>query len=214
MLAIGSTFDTRSGPWTVDTLLGRGKSGYSYRVKRGDEQRVLKVIHHEPVPFYGFVMDKTRGEAAAYERLQALGVPVPTLLEVNYEREYLLKAYVDGPIAAQAIADGSLSDTSLAALFAIANAVEPQGINLDYFPNNFVINGTGELVYIDYEINAYTADWSLANWGIWYWVNTAGMRAFLQTGDARHINRDLDNGLPITEGLEDDVAALLARFGR
>lgn len=214
MIAIGSTFDTNCGPWTVETLLGRGKSGYSYRVKHGDQQRVLKVMHHEPVPYYGFAVDKTRGEVAAYERLLALDVPVPALLEANYEREYLLKDYVDGPVAARAIAGGSLPDAALAALFAIANRVEPQGVNLDYFPNNFVIDGAGELMYIDYEINPYTTEWNLANWGIWYWVNTAGMRDFLHTGDGRFINRDPDNGLPVTAGLEDTVAVLLDRFGR
>ena len=35
-------------------LLGRGKGGYSYLVRRDGEEYVLKQIHHEPCDYYTF----------------------------------------------------------------------------------------------------------------------------------------------------------------
>ena len=44
----------------------------------------------------------------------------------------------------------------------------PLGINIDYFPTNFVVQD-GEIYYIDYECNQYMEEWSFENWGIKYW---------------------------------------------
>ena len=52
------------------------------------------------------------------------------------------------------------------------------GLNIDYFPTNFVVAknpkvGTEELFYIDYECNDYMEEWNLENWGLKYWTNPA-----------------------------------------
>ena len=44
-----------------------------------------------------------------------------------------------------------------------------QGLNIDYFPTNFVPWG-GTLYYIDYECNAYMEQWDFEHWGAQYWT--------------------------------------------
>ncbi len=212
-LSPGDTFDTLCGPVRIVARLGKGKSGVSYRVEDGaGRHMVLKVIHHEPVGYYGFGADKLGVEVRACQRLTALGVPVPELIAHDAARDYLLKVYVAGPTAAELIAAGGMTEPLLAQLFALANRLEPQSINLDYFPTNFVVAGD-ELVYVDYEINPFTEPWSLRRWGIYYWLNAAGWRAFLDTGDASAINADVARGLPITAPFEAEAARLAAAYG-
>ena len=40
--------------YTVKSLLGHGKGGYSYLSEKGGIQYVLKQIHHEPCDYYNF----------------------------------------------------------------------------------------------------------------------------------------------------------------
>ena len=71
-------------------LLGQGKGGYSYLVTDGNADYVLKQIHHEPCSYYTFG-DKLESELRDYARLRQLGIPMPVLLEVDRERERILK---------------------------------------------------------------------------------------------------------------------------
>lgn len=50
----------------------------------------------------------------------------------------------------------------------MALAVYSSGLNIDYFPTNFVVQN-GVIFYIDYECNPYSDDWNFENWGIKYW---------------------------------------------
>ncbi len=211
--AIGSIIATQAGGYRIQALLGRGKSGYSYLITRGDDRRVLKIMHDEPAAYYSFG-DKLQSEISAYERLRALAIPIPPLLEFDVVRRSLIKGYIEGVLGAQAVADEQVDEGVLAQLFSLAARLAASGLNIDYFPTNFVITPQGLVIYIDYEINPYAEEWSLGRWGIYYWVNTAGMRRFLQTGDSTAINANPSRGVPLTEGLEDRVAALLSRYGR
>ena len=76
--------------FAVLRLLGRGKGGYSYLVTDGAGEYVLKQIHHEPCAYYRFG-DKLDAELRDYERLHALALPMPELLEVDFAQERLLK---------------------------------------------------------------------------------------------------------------------------
>jgi TP53 regulating kinase-like protein len=213
---IGTQFETQNGTYTITCLLGKGKSGHTYLMERqtaqGMEERVLKIMHDEVVPFYSFRRDRVEAEVDAYRTLRPHGIHMPELLEYDIDRRYLVKSYVDGPTAAALVADSLMDDAILVQLFEMASRLEAAGINIDYFPTNFVVTPAGELSYIDYEINPYTDAWNLANWGIYYWVNQQGMCRFLQTGDASYINQDLTSGIPIKEGLEAEVARLYAAF--
>ena len=53
----------------------------------------------------------------------------------------------------------------------MAAIVSSAGLNIDYFPTNFVVQG-GVIYYIDYECNPYMDEWNFENWGIRYWSMT------------------------------------------
>lgn len=52
---------------------------------------------------------------------------------------------------------------------AMCGRLYPAGLNIDYYPTNFVPCG-GTLYYIDYECNAYMQEWDFAHWGARYWT--------------------------------------------
>ena len=56
-------------------------------------------------------------------------------------------------------------------------SLERKGLNIDYFPTNFVVND-GALFYIDYECNAFDPKWSFQNWGAAYWSSTEAFLAY------------------------------------
>ena len=198
-------------------LLGRGKSGYSWHAtyqegtRRGEEV-ILKAIHHEPNQYFHFG-DKFEAEVHAYDTLQSLGVPVPALHHVAYEEEILIKEFVRGGTVSELLAASpeALTPRMLESLADSNERVPSAGLNIDYFPSNFVWNDD-RLYYVDYEVVPYSDEWNFANWGVYYWANGRGMKAFLETGDHRFINRDDNSGRPLTEGLDERVAELLSWF--
>ena len=88
--------DINGTNYDVVRLLGKGKGGYSYLVTDGNRNYVLKQIHHEPCDYYTFG-DKLASELTDYEKLKAIGIPLPALLAVDRQQERILKEYIDGP---------------------------------------------------------------------------------------------------------------------
>ena len=76
--------------FTILNLLGKGKGGYSYLVSDGENNYVLKQIHHEPCDYYQFG-DKLQSELDDYQRLAAIGIRMPMLLDADVEQERILK---------------------------------------------------------------------------------------------------------------------------
>ena len=155
-------------PYTVERLLGHGKGGYSYLVRDAAGEYVLKQIHHEPCDYYQFG-DKLASERQDYARLVAAGVPVPKLLAVDEQQERLLKEYVDGPTVAQLVEQNALPDACLAQVRALSEQLRAQGMNIDWYPTNFILQNE-KLYYVDYECNDYMDQWSFERWGVQYWV--------------------------------------------
>lgn len=211
---LGATVETGAGPYRLTAVLGKGKSGVSYLAENDQHQRVLKIMHDEPVPFYTFSENKVRLEVTAYEQLCALDLAIPRLFVYDEARNYLLKEYLPGQTAAVIVGAGTMHAGLWTQLFGMARTLAAHQLNIDYFPTNFIVTGDDRLVYLDYEVNPYTEAWNLANWGIFYWVNSAGMRRFLRTGDGRYINQDPAQGIPIKAGLEDTAQQLLARYAQ
>ena len=139
--------------YTVLRLLGKGKGGYSYLVTDGEREYVLKQIHHEPCEYYTFG-DKLRSELHDYETLRALGIPLPRLLAVDEAQERLLKEYIAGPTVAELRESGRMDGHWTEQVRAMCAVLYPAGLNIDYYPTNFVPRGE-TLYYIDYECNAY-----------------------------------------------------------
>jgi len=69
-----------------------------------------------------------------------------------------------------------------------------------------------KLIYIDYEINKYTKEWNLENWGLYYWLNSEGFAEFLQTDNANFINSDLEKGIPVKKPFLSLANRLIAKY--
>lgn len=166
-------------PFTVERLLGKGKGGYSYLVRDGEARYVLKQIHHEPCDYYQFG-DKLAAERGDYARLAAIGIRMPRLLDMDVERERILKEYIEGETAFELVRQDRMEPVYLEQVRAMCALLYPAGMNIDYFPTNFVVRD-GELYYIDFECNEYHEEWDFAHWGVKYWSKTEEFLEYLRT---------------------------------
>ena len=160
--------------YTGIKLIGKGKGGYSYLVTDGMTQYALKQLHHEPCEYYTFG-DKLRSELRDYETLCKLGIPMPRLLAVDAPQERILKEYIAGRTVAELLKAGQMEPGWLKQVQAMCSLLYPAGLNIDYYPTNFVPCG-GTLYYIDYECSAYMEQWDFEHWGIQYWTTQAPER--------------------------------------
>ena len=151
-------------------LLGHGKGGYSYLAECGDRLVVLKQIHHEPCDYYTFG-NKIEAERNDYERLRKAGIRIPCMLAVDIDTERIVKEYIDGVTIFDIIREGLSAEPYLEQVRLMADQAKACGLNIDYFPTNFVVCD-GLLWYIDYECNHYMNEWNFENWGIKYWSRT------------------------------------------
>lgn len=164
------TMDVNGNVFRVISLLGKGKGGYSYLVTDGQKEYVLKQIHHEPCDYYQFG-DKLASELRDYERLKNVGIRIPELLDVDREQERILKQYICGDTVMQMVKEDRLDPDCLRQMRQMCDLLYPAGLNIDYFPTNFVVQD-GMMYYIDYECNGYMQEWDLEHWGIKYWSKT------------------------------------------
>ena len=164
--------------YQVLRLLGRGKGGYSYLVTDGEGEYVLKQIHHEPCSYYTFG-DKLRSELRDYERLTAIGIPMPRMLAVDEEKERILKEYVEGDTIFDLVLRDGMKEEYIDQMYALCQKLYPANTNIDYFPTNLIVRD-GSLVYVDYECNDYMDQWNFENWGIRYWSKTPEFLQYLQ----------------------------------
>lgn len=160
-------------PFDVLRLLGKGKGGYSFLVlsqSMPHTQYVLKQIHHEPCSYYQFG-DKIQSEIRDYRRLRELGVRLPMMLDVDIDKERILKEYVDGPTIYELVLQDEMRPEYLEQVRFMADQLARHRINIDYFPTNFVVQD-GLIHYIDFECNDYMDEWNFENWGVKYWSKT------------------------------------------
>ena len=156
--------------YEIEKLLGHGKGGYSYLVRNNGKAYVLKQIHHEPCSYYQFG-DKLQSELKDYETLRRVGIPMPALLAADRENERILKEYIEGERIDELVLQDAMRPEYFAQIRAMCALLYPAGLNIDYFPTNFIVRD-GLLYYIDYECNGYMAQWDFENWGSKYWSKT------------------------------------------
>lgn len=156
--------------YKIIKLLGHGKGGYSYLVTDGKGQYVLKQIHHEPCEYYSFG-NKIEAEQNDYNTLLKTGIRIPKMLDIDISNERILKEYVDGPTIYELVKEDRMKAAYLKQMQEMAVQVYAFGLNIDYFPTNFIVQD--ELIYyIDYECNPYMEEWNFENWGRKYWEKT------------------------------------------
>ena len=159
-------------------LLGHGKGGYSYLASREGQQVVVKQIHHEPCAYYAFG-NKIEAERRDYDRLLLAGIRIPKMLAIDLEYERIVKEYIEGPTMFDLVKDGVSTEPYLAQVRLMAAKARAAGLNIDYFPTNFVLRD-GIIWYVDYECNEYMEEWSFENWGLRYWSKTPEFEAYLK----------------------------------
>ena len=119
-------------------LLGHGKGGYSYLAERKGMLCVLKQIHHEPCAYYAFG-NKIEAEQRDYNRLLRTGIRIPRMLDIDIPNERLIKEFIDGPTIFELVKNDAMRDRYLAQVREMAKAAYEAGLNIDYFPTNFVV---------------------------------------------------------------------------
>lgn len=186
--------------YRIKKYLGKGKSGYSYLAEREDKYYVIKQIHHEPCDYYSFG-NKVQAELNSYEMLKKIDITIPMLIDVDKEKEIIVKEYIDGPVLIDLIANKVIKEEYISQIFNMTKKLYPANLNIDYFPTNFVIQD-GSIYYIDYECNNYSDEWNFENWGIYFWVYSEKIKSFVDTGNYELI---IKNGKPIRDGLEECV---------
>ena len=184
--------------YNIIKYLGKGKSGYSYLAQKDDKYYVIKQIHHEPCNYYSFG-DKLEAELNSYKTLKNIDITMPMLIDLDKEKECIVKEYIDGPVLIDLIANNTIDEEHISQIFAMCSKLYGANLNIDYFPTNFIMQNKN-IYYIDYECNNYSQEWNFENWGIYFWVPSEKMKSFVNTGNYEFI---IKNGKPITEGLEE-----------
>lgn len=156
--------------YNIIKLLGKGKGGYSYLAEKNNKQYVLKQIHHEPCEYYTFG-NKIEAEQNDYRRLCAAGIRIPQMIDIDIDRERILKEYIDGPTIFDMVKDDIPITPYMGQIKNMAGKAKKAGLNIDYFPTNFIVQ-KDLMYYVDYECNEYMDEWNFDNWGIKYWSKT------------------------------------------
>lgn len=164
--------------YEVKELLGHGKGGYSYLVSDGVKEYVLKQIHHEPCNYYQFG-NKMEAEKNDYERLCKTGILMPKMFDIDEKNERILKEYIKGETIYELVLKEKMQEKYLVQIRQMSEKVYQWGLNIDYFPTNFVVQEE-EIYYIDYECNNYMEEWNFENWGIKYWSKTPEFIKYVQ----------------------------------
>ena len=175
---MGGVCAVNGAAYRLLSLLGRGKGGYSYLAEREGRKVVLKQIHHEPCDYYRFG-NKIEAERRDYERLLRAGIRIPRMLDLDAQAERIVKEYIEGPTVMELLRRGDSAEEYLPQVRAMAEQAKAAGLNIDYYPTNFVVCG-GLLYYIDYECNAFMEQWSFETWGLRYWTRTPELLAALE----------------------------------
>ena len=179
---IPEELDVNGRVFAVKKLLGKGKGGYSYLVYDEAGEYVLKQIHHEPCDYYTFG-NKLESERRDYRRLREIGIRIPVLLDVDESQERILKEYIAGDTIFDLVAREEMSPEFFGQMKEMCEKLYAANTNIDYFPTNFVVQ-KGNLYYIDYECNAYMAQWNFENWGIKYWSKTPEFLEYIRQNRA------------------------------
>ena len=164
--------------YRIIRLLGHGKGGYSYLAEADGKQAVIKQIHHEPCDYYAFG-NKIEAERRDYGRLRQAGIRIPALIAIDDRNERVVKEYIEGEIIFDLVKNGGSAEPYLPQIREMADQAKNAGINIDYFPTNFVIRD-GLIWYVDYECNDYSDEWNFENWGIRYWSRTKEFSEYLE----------------------------------
>ena len=100
------------------------------------------------------------------------------MIAIDEANERIVKEYIEGPTIFDLVRDGASAEPYFAQVREMAELAKKAGLNIDYFPTNFVVRDH-LIYYIDYECNTYMDEWNFENWGIKYWSRTPEFEKFI-----------------------------------
>ena len=166
--------------YKIIRLLGHGKGGYSYLAEIENQMVVLKQIHHEPCDYYSFG-NKIEAERSDYERLKNTGIRIPEMLAIDIGAERIVKEYIEGRTIFELVRDNISVDLYLNQVREMAEIAKAAGINIDYFPTNFVVQDN-LIWYVSSLINdtsyGYSSDSRLIMFGFILFSETGLLRSW------------------------------------
>lgn len=109
--------------------------------------------------------------SCSVRRLQAIGISMPQMLDIDIQNERIVKEYIEGDTVYELVKKEQLPETCLEQVKQMCGLLYRANINIDYFPTNFILQN-GILYYVDYECNHYMEEWNFENWGVKYWSKT------------------------------------------
>lgn len=169
-MKIPENIEVNGKNFSIKKLLGKGKGGYSYLAEKDGKNYTLKQIHHEPCDYFQFG-NKIEAESRDYQRLLEAGINIPKLYEIDFEKEIVLKEFIDGEDIVSLVKNNRMKDEYLSQAREMVKKINEKGLNLDYYPTNFIVQDE-KLFYIDYECSEYSDEWNFENWGKKYWSRT------------------------------------------
>ena len=137
-MKIPETIEVNGKNFSIKKLLGKGKGGYSYLAEKDGKNYTLKQIHHEPCDYFQFG-NKIEAESRDYQRLLEAGINIPKLYEIDFEKEIVLKEFIDGEDIVSLVKNNRMKDEYLSQAREMAKKINEKGLNLDYYPTNFIV---------------------------------------------------------------------------
>lgn len=156
--------------YKIIKLLGKGKGGYSYLAMLNNKSFVIKQIHHEPCSYYNFG-NKIQSEYNDYQTLLNTNIRIPQMIDIDFDNERIVKEYIEGKTILELINEKEAINQYVFQVKTMQELCKNKGINIDYYPSNFVVDKNHNIFYIDYECNKYDPKWDYDNWGKQYWEN-------------------------------------------
>lgn len=154
--------------YKIIKLLGKGKGGYSYLAMLNNKLFVIKQIHHEPCSYYNFG-NKIQSEYNDYQTLLNTNIRIPQMIDIDFDNERIVKEYIEGKTILELINAKEAINQYVFQVKTMQELCKNKGINIDYYPSNFVVDKNNNIFYIDYECNKYDPKWDYDNWGKQYW---------------------------------------------
>ncbi|OJF76088.1 MAG: hypothetical protein BKP49_08010 [Treponema sp. CETP13] len=174
---------------------------YSYLSKIGEGKSAISLLYenhnHKKVTLKNYIQTEQNAiplteavnfEILSHERMAVAGISIPKLIGFNKEKLLLVKEYIDGPVMIDYVAQGKITDQILQKMFDLHYKLKRAGFHVDFYPANFIICND-RMYCIDYEAHEYNSEWDFINWGIFYWLNTNGIKEFLVTKNPDLINK-------------------------
>lgn len=111
-MKIPENIEVNGKNFSIKKLLGKGKGGYSYLAEKDGKNYTLKQIHHEPCDYFQFG-NKIEAESRDYQRLLEAGINIPKLYEIDFEKEIVLKDFIDGEDIVSLVKNNRMKDEYL-----------------------------------------------------------------------------------------------------